>query len=134
MNPGYAGRSELPDNLKALFRPVTMAVPDLQLICENMLMSEGFATAKGLSKKFMCLYNLAKSLLSKQIHYDWGLRAVKSVLRQAGGLKRAEPDIDEEIILKRGLRDFNWPKIVVDDRSIFLGLINDLFPGIEAPQ
>lgn len=31
----------------------------------------------------------------------------------------------------RGLRDFNWPKIVVDDRQIFLGLIRDLFPGIE---
>ena len=116
MNPGYAGRTELPENLKALFRSCAMVVPDIVLICENMLMSEGFATAKGLSKKFMCLYNLAKSLLSKQIHYDWGLRAVKSVLRQAGGLKRDEPDVDEEIILMRGLRDFNWPKIVVEDR------------------
>jgi dynein heavy chain len=134
MNPGYAGRTELPENLKALFRSCAMVVPDIVLICENMLMSEGFATAKGLSKKFMCLYNLAKSLLSKQIHYDWGLRAVKSVLRQAGGLKRAEPDVDEEIILMRGLRDFNWPKIVVDDRSIFLGLINDLFPKVKADQ
>jgi len=32
-----------------------------------------------------------------------------------------------------GLRDFNWPKIVVEDRQIFLGLINDLFPRIVAP-
>ena len=135
MNPGYAGRTELPENLKALFRSCAMVVPDIVLICENMLMSEGFATAKDLSKKFMCLYDLAKSLLSKQIHYDWGLRAVKSVLRQAGGLKRAEPDVSEDLLLMRGLRDFNWPKIVVDDRSIFIGLINDLFPGISAePQ
>lgn len=130
MNPGYAGRTELPENLKALFRSCAMVVPDIVKICENMLMSEGFTSAKELSKKFMCLYDLSKSLLSKQIHYDWGLRAVKSVLRQAGGLKRAEPDILEDIILKRGLKDFNWPKIVVDDRNIFDGLIRDLFPGI----
>jgi len=135
MNPGYAGRTELPENLKALFRSCAMVVPDIVLICENMLMSEGFMSAKDLSKKFMTLYDLAKSLLSKQVHYDWGLRAVKSVLRQAGGLKRAEPDVLEDLILMRGLRDFNWPKIVVDDRQIFLGLIANLFPGITAdPQ
>jgi len=130
MNPGYAGRTELPENLKALFRSCAMVTPDITLICENMLMSEGFNTARALSKKFMTLYDLAKSLLSFQIHYDWGLRAVKSVLRQAGKLKRNDPEASEDEILMGALRDFNWPKIVVEDRAIFKALIIDLFPKV----
>ena len=134
MNPGYAGRTELPENLKALFRSCAMVVPDIVLICENMLMAEGFEEAQDLSKKFMTLYSLAKSLLSQQIHYDWGLRAVKSVLRQAGGLKRENPEGSEYELLMRALRDFNLPKIVVDDRKIFIDLINDLFPNMDPPR
>lgn len=128
MNPGYLGRSELPEGLKALFRPMTVMVPDLVLICENMLMAEGFTQAKILASKFYGLYSLLGQLLSKQLHYDWGLRAVKSVLCVAGAFKRAEPDIPETDLLMRALRDFNIPKIVAEDTVIFFGLLGDLFP------
>jgi dynein heavy chain len=134
MNPGYAGRTELPENLKALFRSCAMVVPDLVLICENMLMSEGFTQARTLSRKFVSLYMLCRDLLSKAKHYDWALRAIKSVLRQAGGLKRSDPDLPEDPLLMRALRDFNIPKIITDDKTIFLRLIGDLFPKAEAPS
>lgn len=131
MNPGYAGRTELPENLKVLFRSCAMIRPDLRPICENMLMSEGFQNARDLAIKFVTLYQLSSELLSKQYHYDWGLRAVKSVLRVAGMLKRGEPHLDEAQILMRALRDFNTPKIPAHDLPIFLRLINDLFVGME---
>jgi dynein heavy chain len=130
MNPGYIGRSELPEGLKALFRPITVVVPDLELICQNMLMAEGFVGAKDLARKFTTLYKLCKDLLSAQKHYDWGLRAIKSVLVVAGDFKRSEPDNPEPTILMRALRDFNLPKIAAEDLEVFGGLLGDLFPGI----
>ncbi|XP_075025374.1 dynein axonemal heavy chain 17 [Calonectris borealis] len=134
MNPGYAGRTELPENLKALFRPCAMVVPDFELICEIMLVAEGFIDAKLLARKFITLYTLCKELLSKQDHYDWGLRAIKSVLVVAGSLKREDPGRAEDQVLMRALRDFNIPKIVTDDLPIFMGLIGDLFPALDVPR
>ncbi|XP_022915026.2 dynein beta chain, ciliary isoform X1 [Onthophagus taurus] len=134
MNPGYAGRTELPENLKSQFRPCAMVVPDFELICEIMLVAEGFQEAKILARKFITLYTLCKELLSKQDHYDWGLRAIKSVLVVAGSLKRGDPGRPEEEVLMRALRDFNIPKIVTDDTPVFMGLIGDLFPALEVPR
>lgn len=134
MNPGYIGRAELPESLKALFRPITVMVPDRQLIMENMLMAEGFVEAKMLAKKFAALYYLLEDMLSPQKHYDWGLRAIKSVLVVAGSLLRAEEGQVEADVLFRALRDFNIPKIITADMVIFMGLLNDLFPGTDPPR
>lgn len=101
-----------------------MVVPDFELICEIMLVAEGFQEARVLARKFITLYTLCKELLSKQDHYDWGLRAIKSVLVVAGSLKRGDPGRPEEEVLMRALRDFNIPKIVTDDMPVFMGLYN----------
>ena len=73
-----------------------MVVPDFELICEIMLVAEGFIEARLLARKFLTLYSLCRELLSKQDHYDWGLRAIKSVLVVAGALKRGDPDRPED--------------------------------------
>lgn len=52
----------------------------------------------------------------------------------AGSLKRQYADLLEDIVLMRALRDMNIPKFVFEDVPLFIGLINDLFPGIKADR
>eukprot|EP00063_Salmo_salar_P092130 XP_014066965.1 PREDICTED: dynein heavy chain 14, axonemal isoform X3 [Salmo salar] len=140
MNPGCKGRVDLPDNLKSLFRPVSMMVPDFDLIAEIMLFSEGFKSAKSLSRKIVNLYQLASKQLSQQDHYDFGMRAIKSVLVLAGQKRRfaalscgLTPE-DEYCVLICALQNSNLPKLVPEDVPLFKSIMEDLFPGIVNPK
>ncbi|CAH0489695.1 unnamed protein product [Peronospora farinosa] len=143
MNPGYAGRSNLPDNLKQLFRSIAMVAPDRELIAQVMLFSQGITTAEQISAKVVLLFNLCGDQLSKQPHYDFGLRALKSVLVSAGQLKRkitqaqdssASANIEEleTKALIGSITDTILPKLVSNDVPVFETLLKGVFPGTEA--
>eukprot|EP01133_Synstelium_polycarpum_P001082 gene1082-1226_t len=139
---GYAGRSNLPDNLKQLFRSMAMIKPDRELIAQVMLYSQGFKSAETLAGKIVPLFKLCQEQLSAQSHYDFGLRALKSVLVSAGGLKRrmpppaatesAEVYSRYEIgVLLNSITDTMIPKLVSDDITLIQSLLLDVFPGTE---
>ena len=143
MNPagkGYGGRSKLPDNLKQLFRPVAMTTPNNELITETILYAEGFKHAKSLGKKLTAVFNLSRQLLSAQQHYDWGLRALKTVLGGCGNLlslhkasmpERAQVDEKTEAKLIVQAARFNtMSKLTFADTNRFDSLINDVFIGV----
>nr|8FCY_A Chain A, Cytoplasmic dynein 1 heavy chain 1,Serine--tRNA ligase [synthetic construct] len=152
MNPGYAGRSNLPDNLKKLFRSLAMTKPDRQLIAQVMLYSQGFRTAEVLANKIVPFFKLCDEQLSSQSHYDFGLRALKSVLVSAGNVKRERiqkikrekeergeavdegeiaENLPEQEILIQSVCETMVPKLVAEDIPLLFSLLSDVFPGVQ---
>ena len=108
-----------------------MLVPDRQAIIKVKLASVGYMDFDGLDRKFTVLYKLCEEQLSKQRHYDFGLRNILSVLRFAGRVLREESEGNtEEILLARTLTDMNMSKFVYADKSLFSELIIDIFPAV----
>lgn len=139
MNPGYAGRSALPDNLKALFRPVAMVSPDARLIAQVLLYTLGFSHAEGLARRAGALFSACAEQLSRQGHYDWGLRALKTVLVAAGRVRRhgsaiaADREHDgslatEAACLCQATLQTTLPKLVPEDIAPFRSLLAAAFP------
>ena len=134
MNPGYAGRSLLPDNLTSLFRAVAMTVPDRLLIAQVLLFSQGFRHAEEISAKIVPFFEICAEQLSDQQHYDFGLRALKSVLVAAGRLQRLadfsnNQDVErlESTVLVKSINETVFPKLVEADVMIAESLLENVF-------
>ncbi|KAK1331639.1 hypothetical protein QTO34_009597 [Cnephaeus nilssonii] len=149
MNPGYAGRTELPDNLKSMFRPIAMVVPDSTLIAEIILFGEGFGNCKILAKKVYTLYSLAVQQLSRQDHYD--LACVPSppfcaMLARSAACSRIclmKRLGSPPFVLSPVLPDFTCFAALNERyehcqadfirRALFNAIVQDLFPSTELP-
>ena len=151
LNPagkGYGGRSKLPDNLKQLFRPVAMTKPDNDLIAEVILYSEGFKEAKSLGRKLVSLFTLSRQLLSTQQHYDWGLRALKTVLKSCGSLLHSVKKnssggsggsvkldaLQETELIVKAARFNTMSKLTFSDSRRFDALLKDIFPHVKISE
>ncbi|KAF7640164.1 hypothetical protein Mgra_00000608 [Meloidogyne graminicola] len=153
LNPvgkGYGGRQRLPDNLKQLFRPVAMSVPDNELIAETLLFAEGYSQAKSLARKLNTTFTLANAMLSNQQHYDWGLRALKTVLKGCSDLinkRRQEIKTlkqqkqqqqqtlkltleEEKEFVVQNLHLNTISKLTFEDSKRFKILLEDIFTGV----
>ena len=140
LNPagkGYGGRQKLPDNLKQMFRSICMTTPDNELIAQVLLLSEGFNFGKELGTKIISIMDMCKQLLSPQQHYDWGLRALKSILRLSGYLlqqhlsqHRDQPvsDAQEIQFVVESLKMNTLSKLTASDNRLFKDLLQDVFP------
>jgi len=77
---------------------------------------------------------LCSEQLSKQTHYDYGMRAVRSTINTAGMLKRKDQDGNESAIVLKSLIDINLPKFLKQDIPLFNNIISDLFPSTIRPN
>ena len=161
MNPGYAGRSELPDNLKALFRPVsirarlspfvTPTLLTLSLPPTLYLLPDGDDGPRLRSDRrdpplLLRLRQIEAALPSssppsayrpsssrRRITTTWHARGQHR--HQAAGInKKSDPDTDEDLHMLRAMRDSNLPKFLRDDILLFRAIIKDLFPGVQEPN
>ncbi|XP_037831220.1 dynein heavy chain 1, axonemal isoform X2 [Kryptolebias marmoratus] len=129
MSPDFTRCVKMPDNLKTLFRPVAMMAPDSAMIAEVSLYSLGFSDAKVLSKKIVAVFRLSSEQLSFQDHYDFSIRAVKTVISVAGNLRREHPNLGQELICLRAIHEACVPRILQDDLKLFSDIVSDLFPN-----
>lgn len=136
MNPGYVGRYELPENLKKLFRNFSMEKADSEIIADVLLTSQGFVNSRKLASIVVPFFIGIEEKTSKQSHYDFGLRTLKSTLNKCGLIMRSLPSntsdslLFESKLVLQSIRETIAPKLIKEDEVVLLDLIDEFFPNV----
>ncbi|XP_046144739.1 dynein axonemal heavy chain 12-like isoform X1 [Osmia bicornis bicornis] len=121
---------DLPDNLKRLFRTVSMVAPDISKIIEIELFAAGMSNSKSLTLKLITFYKLLSEQLQCKSCNTFNLYSAKAVAKTIIYLKRCFPDENETLLLLRSLIDINLPQLCSVDILLFKNIIHNMFPDI----
>ncbi|SCU96260.1 LAFA_0G05292g1_1 [Lachancea sp. 'fantastica'] len=138
MNYGYKGRHDLPDNLKNKFRSFSMSEPDNEIIAEVILLSLGFREAHEMSLKITSFFKMLQERCSDQKYYDFGLRAMKAVLRNCKKLRQSlfENNLDRnlESLVYLSLHQLLEPRLEDKDLLVFRDVLSELFDDVKLQE
>nr|XP_027208605.1 dynein heavy chain 7, axonemal-like [Penaeus vannamei] len=100
---------------------------DYLSIAEVSLLSCGFVHARALAARIVGVMAHCQDMLHPHHHYDFGMRAVKTVLAATSRLRTSLPEWSETEVVLRALREVNQPKLVADDYERFESILSDFF-------
>jgi hypothetical protein len=132
MNPkaqGYRARFALPQNLKNMFRTVNVSNPSEKTVFEVLIFAEGCADFECLAQRLMAFVSRCRQSLSKQSHYDWSLRKVKSLIatfrnERRGGSARSG---DNELCLIKSIETNVVSVLDQADLERYEGIVREVF-------
>ncbi|KAL6447918.1 hypothetical protein ACFW04_000175 [Cataglyphis niger] len=131
VDSAQSGYTDLPDNLKVLFRSVSMTTPDIGRIAEVELFAGGFLHAKKLAVKLVISYKLLSEHLGEKCHYNFSVSSLKTVIATAIDMKQNVPDKDEHTLLLRSMIDINIPQLCTPDIPVFQSILRNVFPEFD---
>lgn len=128
-----SGYTDLPDNLRILFRCTSMMTPDIERIAEIELFAGGFCHARDLAAKLAVGYKLLAEGLAEGRRYNFGASSLRIVVATAIGMRRNFPNVSEHALLLRSMIDVNMSQLSDADVPAFQRIAEDVFPACDVP-
>lgn len=125
---------QMPDNFQVLFRNISMNEPDPKMIIEAFLASKGFVKSLNLARKLTTMFHICQKMLSKQPHYEFGLRSIKAVINLCVVFRSKQKDNTEEHIVFNAVYRMKFAELLPDDQALFMKIASDIFPGVEVDK